>query len=49
MKWLAREWSDPEGELYRFPVLCFLPGSTTPDPPGASWKTQPVNKSDPTA
>lgn len=43
MKWLAREWSDPQGELYRFPVLCFLPGSTTPAPPGATWQTQPVD------
>ena len=40
MKWLAREWSDPEGELFRFPVICFLPGSTTPAPPGATWQTQ---------
>lgn len=43
MKWLAREWSDPEGELFRFPVICFLPGSTSPAPPGATWQTQPVN------
>ena len=40
MAWLAREWSDPEGNLYRFPVICFLPGSTIPAPPGASWQTQ---------
>ena len=40
MKWLAREWSDPEGELFRFPVICFLPGSTVPAPPGAAWQTQ---------
>lgn len=43
MKWLAREWSDPQGELFRFPVICFLPGSPTPVPPGATWQTQPVN------
>lgn len=43
MQWLAREWSDPEGELFRFPVLCFLPGSTTPAPPGASWRTQTID------
>ena len=43
MKWMAREWSDPQGELFRFPVICFLPGSTTPVPPGATWQTQPVN------
>lgn len=49
MGWLAREWSDPEGELYRFPVLCFLPGSTKPAPPGASWATQPVHVSAPPA
>jgi hypothetical protein len=40
MTWLAREWSDPEGELFRFPVICFLPGSTIPAPPGATWRTQ---------
>ncbi|MDH3738866.1 MAG: hypothetical protein OER92_06705 [Alphaproteobacteria bacterium] len=40
MRWLAREWSDPEGELFRFPVICFLPGSTVPAPPGAMWPTQ---------
>ncbi len=40
MKWLAREWSDPSGELFRFPVLCFLPGSPNPAPPGAAWPTQ---------
>lgn len=43
MQWLAREWSDPEGELFRFPVTCFLPGSTTPAPPGASWHRQTIN------
>jgi hypothetical protein len=43
MSWLAREWSDPKGELFRFPVICFLPGSTTPAPPGASWQTQTVD------
>lgn len=43
MKWLAREWSDPEGELFRFPVICFLPGSTIPAPPGATWQTQTIN------
>ena len=40
MAWLAREWSDPEGDLFRFPVICFLPGSTVPAPPGATWRTQ---------
>ena len=43
MTWLAREWSDPEGELFRFPVICFLPGSTVPAPPGATWQTQTAN------
>ena len=43
MQWLAREWSDPEGELFRFPVICFLPGSTIPAPPGASWPRQTVD------
>ncbi len=42
MKWLAREWSDPEGDLFRFPVICFLPGSTIPAPPGAAWQTTPL-------
>lgn len=45
MKWLAREWSDPEGELFRFPVICFLPGSSIPAPSGAAWKTQTDNAS----
>lgn len=40
MKWLAREWSDPSGDLFRFPVLCFLPGSLVPAPPGMAWPTQ---------
>ncbi len=40
MKWLAREWSDPAGELYRFPVICFLPNSSEPVPSGTSWQTQ---------
>jgi hypothetical protein len=40
MGWLAREWSDPEGELFRFPVICFLPGSSVPAPPGATWQSQ---------
>ncbi len=26
MEWLLREWSDPVGRLYRFPVVCFLTG-----------------------
>jgi len=43
MKWLVREWSDPEGELYRYPVLCFISGSTVPAPPGATWQTQTVD------
>jgi hypothetical protein len=45
MAWLAREWSDPRGELFRFPVICFLPGSTTPAPPGAAWQTQSTDAS----
>lgn len=40
MTWLAREWSDPSGDLFRFPVLCFLPGSSVPVPPGIAWPTQ---------
>lgn len=44
MKWLAREWSDPQGELFRFPVICFVPGSTVPVPSGANWQTQTVNR-----
>lgn len=44
MGWLAREWSDPSGELFRFPVLCFLPGSSIPAPPGAAWPTQTVDE-----
>jgi hypothetical protein len=45
MTWLAREWSDPEGELFRFPVICFLPGSTVPAPAGATWQSQVPNPS----
>lgn len=45
MAWLAREWSDPEGNLYRYPVICFLPDSTVPVPPGAAWPQQPVDPS----
>lgn len=45
MKWLAREWSDPEGELFRFPVICFLPGSTVPAPAGATWQSQAIDPS----
>lgn len=26
MEWLFREWFDPAGRLYRFPVFCFLIG-----------------------
>lgn len=26
MEWLVREWSDPVGRLYRFPVVCFFTG-----------------------
>ncbi len=46
MSWLAREWSDPDGELFRYPVICFLPGSSTPAPPGASWRTQTLSVSE---
>lgn len=45
MAWLAREWSDPKGQLFRFPVICFLPGSTTPAPPSIAWQTQTVDGS----
>lgn len=24
MGWLAREWSDPQGQLFRFPVICIF-------------------------
>ena len=43
MRWLAREWSDPQGVLFRFPVICFLPGSPEPAPSGANWQRQTVN------
>jgi len=43
MRWLAREWSDPQGDLFRYPVICFLPGSATPAPPGASWQSQSID------
>jgi hypothetical protein len=35
MEWLAREWSDPAGRVFRLPVTCFVTGSreTAPQVP----------------
>jgi len=41
MAWLAREWSDPQGQLFRFPVTCFLSGLHEPTSRGLAWRQQP--------
>lgn len=32
MRWLAEEWSDPDGAVLRYPVICFVAPSATRTP-----------------
>jgi hypothetical protein len=43
MEWLAREWSDPGGRLFRIPITCFVVRSSSATPPALPRRQpQPV-------